>query len=174
MHLDSRTSLLPCCIWGCHFVIRQLLSHCGRHVFALSCIGRSGIACLRPSTVDIKATHLNVPFHPPPQRFMYFAVAVKRFPFVALTFSIVFLNVLAPLLAFPKTQGFQVTGHLDNLLLKASSPLQRQKMSKTFQLLQTFGRVFKFEQVCSPSFPSPRILGSDPRHVRSRSLSFQK
>lgn len=92
---------------------------------------KSVIASLRQgeylASVDIQDAYLHSLIYPPHQGFLCFAVGDNRFQYFTLHFCLssaprVFTKILACLLAFLRTQSFQFTGNLEDLLLGTPLP----------------------------------------------------
>lgn len=89
-------------------------------------------------SVDIQDANFH---YQPHQCFLHFSVEDKHFQFVVLPFGLpsasrIFTKVLASLLSFLRTLGFQVTGYQYDLLLMDSSPFQLSvNIQKTVQML---------------------------------------
>lgn len=88
-------------------------------------------------------------------------------------FPRVFTNVLAPLLAHIITRGIFKWQVIWTLSWRICLPYISLQMSK--RQFSCSGRLGdQFRQICSPAFPTPGILQSNPVHIPSKSLYSEK
>lgn len=104
------------------------------------------------ASIDIKDAYLHVPIFLDHQKLLRFAVNQRHFQFVALPFGLataprVFTKVLAPLLAYLRSQGISIVAYLDDLLVVDRSVADlNSAVHRTVKFLESMGWVLNLDK----------------------------
>lgn len=116
-------------------------------------------------SLDIKDAYLHVPIFPPHQRYLRFAFQDHHYKFKSLPFGLmsapqVFTKIMATATAAVRTSGISITPYLDDLLIKAPSLIEAQRLLKiTMDKLQELGWVLNFDKLSLTHCQSIIFLG---------------